>query len=399
MRLVGITAAALSLATLFPACRQRPYPDVTVRDSAQVRIVEGTLRLSVASQWGVGPDVCPAIYETADDPDPLLEDVAAAVHVADLTAILDRRTRQLVIYSCDGTLRRVSGGAGNGPGEFRSVQDLHPYRGDSLVIHDPVLGRISMFDSFGLFGRSIPTQIAATQLRLVGTLDDGALVLTAWRFSERPGITRDTLLVLRLAADGASTDTIGHFPGDEYYLRTVGGRLVWGPRPFGRVTRVAAAGDRIAVGTGDEAGIRYFNSAGEYVMSVRTRSAAEPVNRRARTLFTERRLRRMPGPDARAYASQLYSSGVVPFARELPPYDSLLFDTSGRVWARLPRVDPAEPERWRLHEADGQLAAQVVGPAGASIVYVGGAVALALDKDVNDLDRLRAYSVVPAAGN
>lgn len=126
-------------------------PDVVVRDSGGVRIVEHRnvrraakrIRLKDPPSLILGGDR-PADAETFDARQPylsLVELKGGGFVVNDLTA--------LKFFSRNGVLRRVVGRRGAGPGEFQQVREICVLRGDSLLVIDAATGRLSLWDSAG----------------------------------------------------------------------------------------------------------------------------------------------------------------------------------------------------------------------------------------------------------
>jgi hypothetical protein len=70
-----------------------------------------------------------------------------------IAAVRNAQDHEVIVYDSGGRFLRTVSRFGSGPGEFRSVQDLHITPGDSLVVaHD---GYISVFDSAGTFVRTV----------------------------------------------------------------------------------------------------------------------------------------------------------------------------------------------------------------------------------------------------
>ncbi|HEV8612650.1 MAG TPA: 6-bladed beta-propeller [Gemmatimonadales bacterium] len=80
------------------------------------------------------------------DPRSIAVDAAGRIYVA------DGKPPAIKVFSPDGDLIRTIGREGEGPGEFRI--GFIALRGEHLVLHDPRLGRTSVFDTAGNFIRS-----------------------------------------------------------------------------------------------------------------------------------------------------------------------------------------------------------------------------------------------------
>ena len=69
--------------------------------------------------------------------------------------VADARPAAVKVFNADGSLLRVIGREGGGPGEYRNPWIAA--RGNRLVIHDPAQSRTSVFDTSGKFLKSWPT--------------------------------------------------------------------------------------------------------------------------------------------------------------------------------------------------------------------------------------------------
>ena len=81
--------------------------------------------------------------------DPTLHRVTDAVILDDGTiAVADAGNYRILLFSPAGQLLRVLGRKGEGPGDFRSVWMVTAH-GDTILAHDPVLRRLSLWHSSG----------------------------------------------------------------------------------------------------------------------------------------------------------------------------------------------------------------------------------------------------------
>lgn len=71
-------------------------------------------------------------------------------------AVVDPNAREVVVFRADGAREPGVFPRGNGPGELARPMIGFQYEGDSLVIIDQGQGRMSVFDSAGTLGRSVP---------------------------------------------------------------------------------------------------------------------------------------------------------------------------------------------------------------------------------------------------
>ena len=131
--------------------------DVTVRDSAGVRIVENHKPTRQGDE-GVAVAPAPSLVIGAPDgpPEQQLYQVQDATVLPDGNlAVLNSGASELRFYSPDGEHVKTVGREGEGPGEFRTPEWLAVVV-DTLMVYDPFQGngRLSLFEMTGEFIRS-----------------------------------------------------------------------------------------------------------------------------------------------------------------------------------------------------------------------------------------------------
>ena len=82
----------------------------------------------------------------------LVDPGSIAVDAAGRIYLVDTKPTVIKVYTQDGKLVRTIGREGEGPGEFRI--GFIAVRGEHLVLHDPRIGRTSVYDTAGNFIRS-----------------------------------------------------------------------------------------------------------------------------------------------------------------------------------------------------------------------------------------------------
>lgn len=128
------------------------------------------------------------------------------------TFVADGQTSQIVVFNADGTLERVLGSNGSGPGEFRSISGFD-VRGDGRIsVADHVASRITFFDgSLSLIGSSNefgrPRSIAVV---------DGKAVSSEAMHEIRFKVIADDLSLHSAFDDGVpgALDSFWHMEGD-----------------------------------------------------------------------------------------------------------------------------------------------------------------------------------------
>jgi hypothetical protein len=140
-------------------------------------------------------------------------------------AILEPRPPEVRVFDATGKHQFTFGRLGSGPGEFSQVQRLVPHAGDSLVISQ--VARVSVFDGSGKHARTMNTASASLGLSLVYRMFVGGSLLATMRplptpqdqARKREGVTRDSIHVVVLSANGAAVaQDLGTWPSGETVL-------------------------------------------------------------------------------------------------------------------------------------------------------------------------------------
>ena len=189
-------------------------------------------------EWGVSDSSSEFTDITAVD-----VDGSGHVYVADFYR------QQVTVLSLRGQPDRVIGRKGSGPGEFRSIRSIQVIDGDSLLVYDPSLARVSIY---------APDAAAPAYTVDLGPQLGGAAPFFLWKLPKqrkylalfRPAFVfsggktdlkrRDVVRVLE--SDGARGAEILSFPSRSFLIS---GTSVT-PNPFGRegiVQPRAAGGD------------------------------------------------------------------------------------------------------------------------------------------------------------
>lgn len=102
-----------------------------------------------------------------------------------VVALPDQPDERIAVFDASGRFLRRFGRRGDGPGELRAVAVLKIVPGDTLLVYDEVVGRLSVFDAEYRFVRSSP---APRGLSSVDRLPDGSIMVSAAVYdAERAG--------------------------------------------------------------------------------------------------------------------------------------------------------------------------------------------------------------------
>ena len=143
----------VGLLSFFAACADaHPPSSFSVRDSAGLQISESPIPAWEEGQgWIIGDEPTLSIGALDGPEEYLFDRIDKAFLLSDgRIAVSNWRPSAIRFFSGDGTFLSSVGGAGEGPGEFRSIQ---MWRGiaDTLMVYDARLLRVSAFGPHGGF--------------------------------------------------------------------------------------------------------------------------------------------------------------------------------------------------------------------------------------------------------
>lgn len=329
--------------------------------------------------WQVGPEPILEIGAAGGHTTEELDRVAGALRLADgRIVVADGGSSEVRFFGPDGALRRRTGGAGDGPGEFRALESIGRGAGDSLWVYDFALQRLSFLDPTGAVARTAPLRPSLPNLGAVGRLPDGSFVMgqfwsAAGSAGREPGLRRLPATYVRYGPEGALLDTIGRFPGREAFLRLEDGRMTMGSVPYARAASRAVADRILWIGDQEDHEFRAYAPDGELLRIVRFPGPDLRLSDGDVRAAKRRWIEGAP-EEERAYLREYAEVAELPGSR--PAYLHFVPDPSDGLWISEYAVRPGGPSEegvsaWRVFDADGVLLAEVRTPAGLRIHDVG----------------------------
>jgi hypothetical protein len=196
---------------------------VTAADSAPVQVLsENDPRMTLYTDTLPSCPTCEilldpiAVLGAMEDP-VLLRDFPIVVRDSRgrfHATVRNARDHEVIVYDTDGSVLRTIGRGGDGPGEFRSVADLYIDANDTLYLAHADDGRVSLFDSAGVFQRSfrLDPMPSPPYNRIVGLWNGGLLLNAEYMEIGPPGPSRMSV----------SSDPLHHFSPDGERVRAFG---------------------------------------------------------------------------------------------------------------------------------------------------------------------------------
>jgi hypothetical protein len=403
------------LAILLLGCRSESTsdrPDITVRDSGGITIVENAERAwNDRSAWRLARDPALSIGSGIGGDSALQFANIQGVHRlrSGGIAVLDAWAPAVVFFDASGSHVGRVGRRGTGPGEFpsRSVRGSFTCGTDSVYV---VLGQnIAVYVGPGEYVRTF----ALDQPANVRTCSSGMLFAEtqygAWRSSA--GTFTDSTVLVAFNLDGSRRSVVDTLP------RQVSNWIL-GPEghgyslaPFSPTLSTTARGTLLATGLGDRFEIGIRDPSGAVKRMFRVLGMERVVGRSDIDAFLHYVFNPWRGnDDERRHIEQNVSAAE---GQPLPAFAELRFDADGNLWARafdhpdavafydysrfVPGIERpviAQPRRWVVLDPDGLYLGVVETPPGFTVYEIGADHILGVWRDELDIQYIREYALI-----
>jgi len=315
-------------------------------------------------------------------------------------AVLNSGSSTIRIFDPQGRLLHEFGGAGDGPGEFRSLSSVHLLHGDTVLIWDSRRPGYSIFTSSGAhLGSQALRPPGTQQLQSLSPLPDGRLLLRTYAspLTQDPvrseGIHRDSAPLLIFNRQGTVVDTVGVFPSQETAIIQMAGRSGVGMVPFGRSCWTDVRGHSIILGIADDLAVSVLNLEGGVEEIYRIPGVDLALREEDRDWFAERLSERASSPEERQMVGVVMAS--LPFPQRKAAYNGMTVDGDGNIWLRTGRHFPPEapsPE-WTVISNEGVLLGTLSLPPALEPLQIGSDFILGVWKDELGVEYIRLYGL------
>lgn len=399
----ALAASAMILSVVLAACvdDESGAPATTVTDSAGVEIVMSLRPVwETGGAWSVSERPTLEIGAALGDEAYELYAVRAAVRLPDgRIAVANGGTLQVRVYDANGRHLQDIGGPGDGPGEFRSLRSgLWLALGDSIVVYDGRLSRITVFDLAGRLGRTITLRPDGDARQAFGMrpFDDGHLLVEGVVLGERPReglFDGGSRVYQRYSPEGVPLNRIGQMPHAPNWGYSVGGRTGYTAAPF-RVTVPPGASDgtSVYIGSGGRSRIDVVDAEGRPTRVIRWHEAPIPVTQELRDAYRPARLEGAERDPERRPMIEASLDGVV-FPEELPVYQRILVDGDQHLWVERYRPPWDQERRWWVFDPSGRWLGEPDVPPDLDLRDVDSDYVLGVRRDENDVERLQMYEL------
>lgn len=354
-----LSAAAL-LGLLLAGCGgDAPPPEIAVVDSAGVRIVTNPSFDPPA--WPVGAPTLELGTVEGEGPEQFYRVAGAAWLERDgrrLLALANAGSGEIRLFDEAGTWVESWGRQGEGPGEFGAVGPIWRLPGDSLLVWDGRLERMTVLGPDGAYVRQFrrPPVLNAEP---AGRFGDGSILFSGAQFVIGDDVRPMDLALSRVDADG-SVDTLPTETYGEFGPVGPEGRTMIAQPIFGSITVVVADGDGYWVVPGTDPQVRRHAPDGELRTIARWRLGDRSVSGEAAARFRERALEGLEGEAREIRRMQLADR---PVAEEFATTGYAFSGHAGELWVAPPDWPPNDSTtEWRVIDPEGRLAGRVTLP-------------------------------------
>jgi hypothetical protein len=373
------------------------------RDSAGVAIVENHGEMdSAGGGWDVSTEPTVSIGTFQGDTLYQLYEVGGAVRLSDGSiALANAGSGQIRFYDPSGVFLRSVGRKGEGPGEFEQAQIAGLLDGDTVVVVDSNLRRISLIPpSGGVVDVGRLAEDLGGNVFPRGMFDGGGVVVGGgfyWSSSGEgqlsDGYTRRPTVYRSASRDGSLATDFGEFPGSEFFMqvRSSGGGMSMMARliPFGKYAMAAVGPDRFHFGSGDSYEIRSYAEDGRLARIVRWDRPPVPVAEAHVNARIEEAVAEASDPNEAREVRQTYAELPVPDF--FPAFAGLEADRFGNLWVEDYRMPGDHRTTFHVFDADGRLVGRVDLPEEMELLDLGEDYLLALFRDDLEVEYVRQY--------
>jgi hypothetical protein len=362
-------------------------------------IVENVERLWTDTEvWRVGDDPAVVIGVQSGDPRYQFAQIAGAAWLQDgRIVVADAGDKEVRYFEADGTHLLTVGREGEGPGEFVNLS-LAGTVGDTVIAWDSRQNRLTVVGPRGEIERVVPLSRSdggSIAPRVLGVLSDGNLIASfPTALSRIPAdgeVLRDSLRLWHFDYRSGQRRLIVNMPSFE--------AVYWRGEPYQSLLITLAPkwtihADQIYIAPATAPEIDVFGLDGTLRLRARRAVSLEPTSTADKELI-QRIARQQAQPDAEDVTGAM---AHLPIPEHLPPYDRLIVDEEGNIWARRFR-SPSDPDwrrpyPWTVFRPDGVLLGEVEIPSQLDVREVRSGAILGVWSDELGVDYVRVYPLL-----
>lgn len=365
-----------------------------VFDSAGVTIVENSdAHAPEIASWPV--DSVPILRIGREDSSDVyrFDGVRGIARLSDSTIVIAEGSPSIRFFDKHGQFLHAVGRRGDGPGEYRVINFIHRFHGDSLLVWDYPRLHVTMLAPDGTFARSVQGPVtegffaddAFPDGSLLGTYSRGVTADNAVS-----GILHVTDAVVRVTPGSDALDTlalVGTAPsfisgGEHFLVRSI---------PFSADVATVAAGQGAYVASTAAFDISYYRAEGQLARIIRLNRPPAPINESARDHFIASRLANARSDADRQRQLALYDG--LPFPDNFPAFSAMTVDADSNLWVRAYTTSDSVPSQWTIFNPAGRLLAEATTPAHFTVFEIGRGDILGVQEDSLGVQQVRVLGL------
>jgi hypothetical protein len=355
-------------------------------------------------EWTLSPNPTLEIGGALAEGPSALFRVSGARTLPDGRIVIWQSDGEILLFAEDGAFERFLGREGEGPGEFRWVEEVALVMGTGdLRVLDPSNSRITTLTPEGELQAMVrvepnPLVLARTWRgqpdgSFVGWVEESLRKAVA-REERGLGIVRDSIHVIRLT--DAGVEVLETREGGARFWTRSGNVTMGSYPPLGRRLLTALGPRMFAQGFNDQGVFQVLSLEGDTVGVVRAVTPRRPISPEVRAQAEREFLARTHLDPVLGEGREEMFRRILEGAPEpeyLPLVDLAEFDTEGNLWLRRYEPGPPGPSIWEVHSAQGEVRAQVVIPQAMDLLEIGPQHILGLIEDSLDVESVVRFDL------
>ncbi len=299
----------------------------------------------------------------------------------------------LRVFESDGSHWKTRGESGDGPGQFKYARLIGAAAGDSVLVADLGLQRLTVFDPNGEFVRSgqLPDVDGPGILPPLRVDRDGLILGQIPRTVPRALIdvgqaVRDSVELVGVDVGSSSLRSYGTFPEP---------LAIWtgqtqAPIPFMARPSFDVTGEEVHLVTGSDFRVQVFEERGLQRIYGIDRPA-RPISEAQVEAYRDFVQEYFP-EELKADALAALDHELRP--NRLPAYDRVLLSSDGHIWVQIYDPDLWAPHDWDVFDAEGRFVGQVRIENQFYPMVIDQEAVFGVWRDTLGLEQIRAYRYV-----
>lgn len=271
-------------------------------------------------------------------------------------AVVNSGTAEVRFFDRSGRLIATVGREGDGPEEFREPVRVEQVDGDTIVVLDRELRRLTVLAPDLRYVRTERLEGDLATVGLVGGVGNGLVVIENTAVQAPPGsaVTTNTTTLLLYDLRGRRVGRLGVCPSRRWKRLSAG--MIMRPQ-FDALTTFTTSGGGVWIGTALHDQVVLVDRLGRSVLIGRWQGADRSVTSADRRRWRDEMLSWPRTAQEKAMA-QAQVDGAV-FASEMPAYRRVVPSGDGGVWVQQYTPFETDSLDWLVIDASGRVRARV----------------------------------------